>query len=69
MREYLGIAGAHLVHVFERTLYAYANGSDIGLCDDAQRLMYTRAGDRPMIDFVPTCLLCIAKEARVRARP
>lgn len=68
MREYLGIVGADgVMHVFERSLTAYGNG-DIGLCEAAQVAMGTRAGDRPLVDYVPTCIACIAKEARVRSR-
>lgn len=69
MREYLGIVGADgVMHVFERSFTTYGNG-DIGLCDEAQRLMATRAGDRPLTDYVPTCLACVARETRARRRP
>lgn len=67
MREYLGIDCDGLVHVFERSFTTHGNG-DIGLCDDAQRAMYTAAGDRPLTDHVPTCLACITREFRARRR-
>lgn len=67
MREYLGLDSGGLVHMFERSWTTHGIG-DIGLCDDAQRLMHTRVGDCPLTDYVPTCLECIAREARARRR-
>lgn len=67
MREYLGITGGGLVHIFERTYVTDGDG-DIGLCEGAQRAMRTKAGDRPLRNYVPTCLECIARHDRVRGR-
>lgn len=69
MREYLGITHEGLTHVFERSWSLYgADVSDVGLCIDAQHAMKTKAGNYPLRDYVPTCLECVAKEARVRSR-